>query len=165
MKKLLFATLIFLTACTMSVQNPTVKLKSVKLTGLDGRGASLNFLLNVTNPNSFDLSLKGYSFDVHVLGRPLTRGESDEYLTFPGKKTTEMLIPVRISYTDILEIMKRSPELQGIPYQLNADLTVDTSVGTIVVPVRKNGLVSIPEEYQPGNLLQKFGNFLNNRKR
>jgi hypothetical protein len=92
---------------------------------------------------------------------PLVRGESKDCLSFPGKTSTGVLIPVKISYSDVLEIIKRNPRLKEIPYQLKADLNLGTPLGVITVPVKKDGIVTIPKQYQPDGLLQKFGDLLN----
>lgn len=165
MKKLLFVSLLFLAACATAVQSPTVKLKNVRLAGLDDKGASLGFLLTVTNPNTFDLPLQGYTYAVQIMDAPLATGESKDRLTFPAKNSTDMLIPVRVSFSDVLEIVKRSPGLRDVPYRLQANLLMGTPLGSITVPVNKKGFVTIPKQYQPVNLLQKFGDFLNNGNR
>jgi LEA14-like dessication related protein len=160
MKKLLLFLFVFLTACTMIVEKPTVHIKDVRFTGLDGKGVCLDFLLNVTNPNAFDLPLKGYTYDVRLMALPLARGESKDCRTFYGKTSTEMLIPVKISFADVLEIVKRSPGLKELPYQLNADLSLGTPLGNISVPVKTGGTVAVPKQYQPATLLRKFGDLL-----
>jgi len=165
MKKLLLISLLFLTACAMAVEKPTVKIKDVRFAGVDGKGVSLNFLLDVTNPNSFDIPVHGYTYDLSLLAVPLVRGESKENQTLYGKASTDMLIPVRISYADVLKIVQRNPGLKELPYQLNADLSVGTLLGKIAVPVRTGGTVTIPKQYQSGSLLRQFGDLLNNLDR
>jgi LEA14-like dessication related protein len=165
MKKLLLLSLLFLTACSMAVEKPTVKIKDVRFAGVDAKGVSLDFLLDVTNPNSFDLPLHGYTYDLSLMAVPFVRGESKESQTLYGKASTDMLIPVRISYADVLKIIRRNPGLKELPYQLNADLSLGTLFGNIAVPVRTGGTVTIPKQYQSGSLLRQFGDLLNNLDR
>jgi LEA14-like dessication related protein len=160
MKKLLFLPLLLLTACSMIVEKPKVNLSDVRFAGLDGDGVSVDFILTVTNPNSFDLPLNGYSYTVRMMALPLAGGESKDPVIFAGKTATDVLIPVRLKYNDVLQILKRRPGLNEIPYQLTADLAVGTPIGDISVPVRKSGVVAVPEQYRPGTLLRKFGDFL-----
>jgi len=165
MKKLIFLSLLLLTACAMTVEKPTVKIKDVRFASVDGRGVTLDFLLDVTNPNSFDLPLNGYTYDVSLLAVPLVRGESKENQTLYGKASTDMLIPVRISYADVLKIVQGYPGLKELPYQLNADLSLGTPLGNIAVPVRTGGTVTIPRQYQSGSLLRQFGNLIKSADR
>jgi LEA14-like dessication related protein len=160
MKILLFLTLLLATSCSTIVEKPTVNLKDVRFAGLDSDGVSIDFLLSVTNTNSFDIPLNGYVYDVRLMALPLARGESKDSVTFYGNSSSDMLIPVRIAYSDVVEILKRRPGLKEIPYQLNADLDVGTPLGNVKVPVRKNGNLSVPEKYRPGNLLRQLNGFL-----
>lgn len=160
MRKLLFLALLLLTSCSMIVEKPTVNLKDVRFAGLDSDGVSIDFLLSVTNANSFDLPLNGYAYDVRLMALPLARGESKDSITFYGKSSSDMLIPVRIAYSDVAEILKRRPGLKEIPFQLNADLNVGTPVGNVKVPVRKDGTLSVPERYRPGKLLRALDGLL-----
>ena len=160
MKKLLFLALLLVTSCSMIVEKPTVNLKDVRFAGLDSDGVSIDFLLSVTNANSFDLPLNGYAYDVRLMALPLARGESKDSITFYGNSSSDMLIPVRIAYSDVVEILKRRPGLKEIPYQLNADLNVVTPVGNVKVPVRKDGTLSVPEKYRPGKLLRALDGLL-----
>jgi LEA14-like dessication related protein len=160
MKKLLLLPLLLVTACSMIVEKPKVDLADVRFAGLDGNGVTIDFLLTVTNPNSFDIPLNGYTYTAGMMNLPLARGESRDSVIFPGKTSTDMLIPVRIAYTDVLQILRRHPGLNEIPYQLTTDLAVGTPVGNITIPVRKSGTVTIPEKYRPGTLFRKFGDFL-----
>jgi len=160
MKKLLLFALLLATSCSAIVEKPRVSLKEARFAGLDSEGVSIDFLLTVANPNSFDLPLNGYVYDVRLMALPLARGESRNSVTFGGKSATDMLIPVRISYSDVMEILKRRPDLKEIPYQLNAKLDVGTPVGNVKVPVSKDGVLSVPEHYRPGNLLRQLGGFL-----
>jgi LEA14-like dessication related protein len=160
MKKLLLLPLLLITACSMIVEKPKVNLSDVRFAGLDGNGVSIDFLLTVTNPNSFDIPLNGYTYSVGMMALPLARGESKNAVIFPGKTSTDVLIPVRIAYNDVLQILKRHPGLNEIPYQLTTDLAVGTPVGDITIPVRKSGTVTVPEKYRPGTLFRKFGDFL-----
>ncbi|NMC73010.1 MAG: LEA type 2 family protein [Geobacteraceae bacterium] len=160
MKKLPLLLLLLITACSMIVEKPKVNLADVRFGGLDDDGVTIDFLLTVTNPNSFDLPLNGYSYTVHMMALPLARGESRDSLIFPGKTATDVLIPARLRYNDVLQILKRRPGLNDVPYQLTADLSVGTPIGDITVPVRKSGMLAVPEKYRPGTLLRKFGDFL-----
>lgn len=160
MMKLLLLPLLLLTACSLIVEKPKVDLADVRFAGLDGDGISIDFLLTVTNPNSFELPLHGYSYTARIMALPLAQGTSKDSIVFPGKTSTDILIPVQIRYSDVLQILKRRPGLDAVPYQLTANLDVGTPMGEICVPVRKSGTLALPEKYRPGVLLQKFGDLL-----
>jgi LEA14-like dessication related protein len=165
MRKLLLAGILLLSACTAFIDKPRVEVKDVRFAGIDGEGVSIDFLMAVTNPNSFDLTLNGYAYDLRLLALPLAKGTSEENQRFPAGTTSDALIPVRVAYTDMIEILKRRPGLESIPYQLDADLNVGAKVGSVTVPVHKVGTLTLPEKYRPKNLFDKIWDFLGTGKK
>jgi LEA14-like dessication related protein len=144
-----FLLIFMLSGCASLVQAPRVTLKETSLVGLDTSGIDIEFLLGITNPNSFDLSLLGYTFDLQVLALPLSTGGKQETILFPAGKETGMRLPVRLKFADLLKIINRSPDPDKIPYQLNAMLQLKTPLGEMAVPVEKSSLLAIPEQYRP----------------
>ncbi|RNC67764.1 MAG: hypothetical protein ED859_12915 [Desulfuromonadales bacterium] len=162
MKKLfMLAAFLVCVSCSFLVSEPQVKVKDLGLVGVGANGAELEFLLAVTNPNSFPLVLKGYTYDVSVMAMPLTKGGTRERIEFPAGETTDVRLPVRIAFKDLLEIMKREPDLNKIPYRFIGGLEVETPLGTSTVPVSKAGDFAVPERYRPSHFLKGLTNFMN----
>lgn len=144
-----FLLISILSGCTSLVQAPRVILKETSMVGLDTSGIDVEFYLGVTNPNPFDISLLGYTFDLRVLALPLSTGGRQETINFPAGNETGVRLPVRLKFADLLEIIKRSPDPDKIPYQLNSIFHLDTPLGEMTVPVERNSVLSIPEQYRP----------------
>ena len=87
---------------------------------------------------------------------PLARGGAREEVKFPANAETDLRIPIRISYGDLLEILKRKPDPDKIPYQLAAGLDLDTPLGQMTVPVSRTGTYAIPQQYRPSALFGKI---------
>ena len=151
---LLLATL--LSGCTSLVQAPVITLKETGITGLDSSGVDLIFQLGVTNPNPFDLSLLGYTFDLQVLDRPLSSGGKQDTILFPAGAETAMHLPVRLTYTDLLQIINRAPDLDLIPYQLKSILHVKTPLGELSIPITKTAQLAIPRQYRPAAFINRL---------
>ena len=145
----LLIALLSLAGCASLVQAPRVTLRETSMVGLDTSGIDIEFLLGITNPNPFDLSLLGYTFELQVLALPLTTGGNQETILFPAGKETGLRLPVRLKFADLLKIVNRSPDPDKIPYQLNTMLRLKTPLGEMSVPVEKNALLNIPEQYRP----------------
>jgi LEA14-like dessication related protein len=160
MKKLLFFVLLLICGCSAFVEKPRVDLKEVRVAGVDGEGIDIDFLLSVTNPNSFDLTLNEYVYDLRLLALPLAHGSSQQPQRFPGQATTDTLVIAKVPYSSLIEIIKRRPGMTSIPYQLDADLKIGTSYGEFSVPVSKAGVLDVPEQYRPKNLLGRIQDFL-----
>lgn len=160
MKILLALSMLLLSACTAFVAKPEVTLKNVKLVGVSSEGVDLDFYLSVYNPNNFDLHLKEFSYDVNIVSLPLARGNSPKTYDFYSKSASDLMIPVKIPYSGLIEVLKRRPNPEAVPYQLHADLTIGTAVGNMTVPVNKSGTFAVPKGFRPKNVLSNIGDFL-----
>jgi len=158
MKRFLFMVLsVFaLAGCSLFLETPQVTVKNVNLVGLDTTGVELEFYLGVNNPNPFAVTLRGYSYDVQVMTLPVAKGGSREPVRFESRSETDMRLPVRIQYSDLVEILKRRPDPDRIPYRLNAGLELDSSMGSFLVPVEKKDTFSVPEQYRPSTAVKRL---------
>jgi LEA14-like dessication related protein len=157
---LLAMAVVVISGCSSFVQKPKVLLKSASFVGLDQGGADIEFSLGITNPNSFDVSLLGYTYDLKVMALPLAAGGLRENYRLKSGQETDVRLPVRVSFADLFEVLKRKPDLERIPYRLNAQLQVDTLMGEIPVPFEIESTFALPEKYRPANYLDRFRRLL-----
>jgi len=123
---LLFA---LLSGCSSFILEPQIAIKGTNLVGLDSSGIDVEFYLGVTNPNTFDLSLLGYTYNLRVMTLPLSTGGTQETIVFPAGKESDMRLPIHLKFSDLLEIIKRQPDLDKLPYQMNARLHLKHPLG------------------------------------
>lgn len=135
--------------CSTFVQAPKVSIKRTNIVAFDTAGAEIEFYLGVTNPNSFDLSLLGYTYDLKVMTLPLASGGLPESILFKAGVETDMRLPVRVRFSDIMAILKRRPDPDKIPYQMQASLQIKTFAGEMTIPFENNNTFSVPEKYRP----------------
>jgi LEA14-like dessication related protein len=145
-----------LAGCASFIQPPVVTIKEGGMIGLDTSGIDIEFYLGVSNPNTFDLSLLGYTFDMRVMDLPFSAGGKQETIRFPAGKETGIRLPVRLRYGDLLEIIKRSPDPDRIPYRLTSLLYLDTPLGDMTLPVEKTAVMAIPEQYRPASVIRRL---------
>ena len=158
---LLLLVLMLVTGCATLVKKPVVTVKNLNIVSLDSGGAGMELNLAVTNPNPYDVKLLGYSYDLKVMGAlPLAKGGAREEIKFPSDTETDLRIPIRISYGDLMEIFKRKPDLDSIPYQLSAGLDLETPLGHMTVPVNRNGNYAVPKRYRPSSFFNKLSDLL-----
>lgn len=159
MKMFLLIILVALTGCSMIMSKPEVAVKSVNLAGVNGKGVQLDLLLAVTNPNPYKLNLTRYSYDLLVSAMPLARGESRDAIEFAGNAATDVMLPVTVSFRDLLQVIGKSADPDHLPYQLKAVLDLQTPLGALAIPVEKQGIFSVPSQYQPSRFMKQINEF------
>ena len=147
---------ILLAGCTTFVTEPMVTVQDLNVVSLDPGGAGMELYLKVANTNTFDVRLMGYSYDLKVMAIPLAKGGAREEVRFPAGAETDLRIPIRVSYGDLLELFKRKLDPDKIPYQLAAGLDLDTPLGQLNVPVNRSGTYAVPKQYRPSAILNKL---------
>lgn len=142
--------------CAYLVSDPRIEIRQTNLIGIDTSGADLELYLSVTNPNRFDLSLLGYTYDIRVMTLPLASGGLQQSVLFRAGSETDMRLPLRIKYADLVALLKRRPDPDRIPFDINARLQVRTFAGDMTIPVEKSSVFSVPQQYRPAFYLERF---------
>ncbi|QXE89090.1 LEA type 2 family protein [Geomonas subterranea] len=156
----LLSLIVLLSGCGKLVSAPVVTVQDLNVVSVDPAGAGMELYLKVRNTNSFDVQLQGYSYDIKIMALPLAKGGAREEVNFPANEETDVRIPIRITYSDLLEILKRKPDPDKIPYQVAAGLDLETPMGQMTVPVKKSGTYAIPKKYRPAAIFGKLADFL-----
>ena len=63
---------------------------------------------------------------------------------------------MRLKFGDLLEIAKRQPDPDRIPYQIDARLHLGTPLGEMVLPVTKNAVLAIPLKFRPAMFINNL---------
>ena len=148
-----------LAGCTLFVKDPVVTVKGLDVVSVDGGGAGMELRLSVKNPNPFDIRLRGFSYDLKVMALPLAKGGVLEGTTFPSGAETELRVPIRVSFGELLALVQSKPNFDAVPYVLSAGLDLDTPLGKVNLPVNRTGTYAVPPKYRPAPLLNKLSDF------
>lgn len=152
--------LALLVGCSAFTQEPRITIKGATLAGLDSSGVDVNFSLGITNPNAFDLSLLGYTYDLRVMTLPISTGRTLMTVNFPAGEETDMCLPVHLNFSDLLDIIKHQPDFDKLPYRINANLHIKNPLGDVIVPIEKADTLNIPERYRPDAAIMLLQNAL-----
>jgi len=87
---------------------------------------------------------------------PLASGALQEPLAMLAGKQTDIRLPIRIKYSNLLEILKRRPDPNRVPYRIQAQLRIATPLGNMLIPVDISNTFKIPERYQPEYYMNKL---------
>jgi LEA14-like dessication related protein len=142
--------------CVAFVQNPRITVHSTNVVGVDTAGFDIELLVGVENPNSFDISLLSYTYDLQIMAVPFSSGGLQKGVLFPAGQKVGVRLPFRVHHSDLLGIIRRRPDLDRLPYTLDARLNLSSPFGEIVIPVKKSDTISVPEAYRPGTFLNRM---------
>jgi len=151
-----FLLIALLSGCSTLIQEPRIALKGTSLIAADSSGIDIEFALGITNPNNFDLSLMGCTYDLSIMTLPLTTGKTQMTVLFPAGEETDMRLPIHLNFSDLLEIIKRQPDLNKLPYQMNATLHLKHPLGEMTIPVEKNDILNVPDRYRPDAAINRL---------
>jgi LEA14-like dessication related protein len=148
--------LVLLSGCAAIVRQPAVTIKDASLAGLDASGVDINLHLGVTNPNLYDLSLLGYTYELRVQTLPLSAGGLQQTVVFPAGEQTELQVPVHLKFADLLRIIRRTSDPDNIPCLITARLQIQTPLGEMTIPAEKQTVLAVPEQYRPAAYLDRL---------
>lgn len=146
--------LLLSSGCAALVREPHIMVQATDIVSVDTGGFDIELLVAVTNPNSFDITLRGYTFDLQVLAVPFASGGLHKTVRFPAGETVSARLPFRVHHNELLGIIKRKPDLDRLPYELDARLAIDTPLGGHTVPISKKDTFSVPQAYRPDTYLK-----------
>lgn len=153
---LVVLSLVAISGCASLVKAPHVTVRSTNIVSVDTAGFDIELLIGVENPNFFDVSLLGYTYDLQVMSLPLSSGGLQKGVPFPSGRSVDMRLPFRVHYTDLLGVVTRRPDFDRIPYSVDARLNLNTPFGELVVPVKKSDTFSVPAAYRPGTYFKRM---------
>ncbi len=156
MKRLFLIIFILLSGCSLLMTKPEVAVKSVSLTGVDRKGVEMDFIISVKNPNSYSLNLTRYHYDLLVSSILMSSGESHDEMEFAGNAVTDVRMPLRVEFQDVMKIVKATPDLDQIPYQLKAGLNMRTPLGPFMFPIDMHGNFALPRKFFLDRLLKQL---------
>lgn len=127
----------------ISFTEPDVALERIEITGLSMTGGTFDLVLDVYNPNSFDirgtrlelgLDLEGTHFGDALLERPLALGREAH---------SRVVVPVRFEWGGVGAAAQALFTRQRIGYRLAGAVVVDTPIGERRVGVERTGDVPL----------------------
>jgi len=131
------------------MQAPEVRLADIELQ--PGSGVleqSMLLVLNVRNPNDFDIPLDGMRFDLEMNGRHFAKGLSNQSATIPRLGERRVTATASTNMVRVIEQMMRMARTGGIAYRLTGDALIG-GLGDRTVPFETQGdfrLAPGPEE-------------------
>ncbi len=101
---------------------PKVFIDAIEIEDATLSGLTALLTLNVQNPNNFALNARGLDYTMRLADTDILSGESSSNITVPALGSGKIEVPVRISYTSILETVPKVLETGIASYNFSGSI-------------------------------------------
>jgi LEA14-like dessication related protein len=147
MRKLLLLLPLFL-GCSLlrqagssAFERPSLSFKEARLPEIDFKGAELDLVFLVTNPNPVGLDLTRASYNLEVEGHKVASGTPKSGLKIPGGGTTEVTFPAKLQWNEIAPALEAVFAMDQVRYKASGEL----GVGPVTLPLQHEGTFAAPK--------------------
>jgi LEA14-like dessication related protein len=127
----------------LNVKSPTARVTGMDLRDMDTQGFTMNFAVDLANPNAVALPLAAVDYKLDLAGTGLANGQMNPGKSIPANGSQAVAVPVRLTYSNLLAAEQAIRKVGWtIPYKLAGGVAVDTGsplVGQLRVPLEYSG--------------------------
>ena len=124
-------------------QDPSIELTSVVIRGLGLTGGSLDLMLNVNNPNSFDLRGTRLELGLDVEGTHFGDVELNDAFNLPKGQPTTVIVPMTFDWAGVGAAARSALTYGTVKYVVKGTASVQTPFGVERVPFSRDGSVAV----------------------
>lgn len=133
-----------LAGCAALVQEPEVDVVGVDLLTLGLTSGTVRLVLEVENPNGYDLTVERHRYRLEIAEGPtewttLAEGTDTTEVRLPERSVTRVPVEVGFRYRDLGSALLASFREGEARYRLSGDVGVRTPIGGVTVPYRTLG--------------------------
>ena len=121
------------------IEAPKVKFQSLAVGLPTGHGLPLECTLLVENPNSRDLRVLGYDYELQLEGRRVIQGQSREAVTLPARGQTLVTVPILLKLRALPILLPAVLRREPINYQISGGVRLASLLGGFRVPFHAAG--------------------------
>ena len=126
-----------------SFEQPEFDLASVRIDGLGLTGGSLTLLVDVDNPNGYDLRTAQIDMAIDFEGTRFGEAYLDGSTRFGSQEVTAIELPLSFRWAGVGAGARALLERGAIGYTLATTLTVDTPLGARAIEMTTRGSVPV----------------------
>lgn len=124
-------------------KQPVVTLQDVRVTGVGFNGGSLDVVLNIQNPNNFNLDASQLDYSVLVDTLPFANGTTSQHFSVGAKRTQPVHIPINFTYSGAGAAARSLMNTGSVNYTVRGHVTVASPIGgDISIPYSQTGRFS-----------------------
>lgn len=139
---ILFCVLLITGCAGLFFEEPTITLKEIHVRQISLTDASIVFVAEIQNPNSYDLRLKSLDYTVHLSGREAGDGSLEKEIPVPASASATVEIPVSARFGGLGGIARTYISGQELPYRLEGKALVKAGLFDRTFPFSRTGTLS-----------------------
>jgi LEA14-like dessication related protein len=124
-------------------QEPTIELTSVVVRSLGLTGGSLDLMLNVTNPNSFDLKGTRLDLGLDVENTHFGDVQLTDAFNLPKGQLTTVVVPMSFQWAGVGAAARSAMSYGTVKYVIKGTASLQTPFGLERVPFSRDGSVAL----------------------
>ncbi len=128
-----------------SFTQPEFEVERIEVTGLGLQGGSFNLVLDVTNPNSFDLPTIRFDVTIDLENTYFGSVAVNDAPTLTKNASTTVVVPVRFTWGGVGAGARALLTRGAVRYLVDTEVELDTPLGTRAVNTTLNGEVPLVE--------------------
>ena len=126
------------------LDKPSASIAGVSLQDLDLERVTLAFDVDITNPYAVALPLGNLTYGLTSGGRSVLSGDVRPTESVPAGGSSRLKVPATLVFADLLAAVSGLRPGAVVPYEFDAQLDVDTPLGPLSLPLRKQGELPVP---------------------
>ncbi|MFK7929226.1 MAG: LEA type 2 family protein [Myxococcota bacterium] len=138
----------------LSAFTPKVSFDRIDFGKADWNGVDSDFVLKVSNPNPVGVKLARWGWDLDVAGLDFLNGTADDGTALEASAESELKIPTRLVFADLIKTAKAASGQGEVPYKLGGTMGFNTPLGVVDVPFTREG--NLPTLQKPGIKVQNL---------
>ncbi len=144
---LLAGSLVLLSACASfgvpQFKDPDIQLNSIVIRGIGLTGGTLDLMLNVTNPNSFDLKGTKLDLGLDVEGTHFGDVQLNDAFNLPKGQLTTVVVPMTFNWAGVGAAARSAMNYGTVKYDVKGTAGLQTPWGIEQVPFKRSGSVAV----------------------
>jgi LEA14-like dessication related protein len=128
-----------------SFKEPAFNFKKLDLTDISLGGLNLDTVWALDNPNQVGISLASIDYALFVEQKQVVAGAPQQGFQIAPNATSDLHFPAGIKFADIAQVVSTFLTKDNATWKAEGGLGISTPIGTIRLPIAKEGLFEIPK--------------------
>lgn len=126
-------------------RKPDLKFKTLSLREVSLGGADVDTIWTLNNPNPIGLSLAQADYAFFVENKQVVAGKPRNGLQIPASGKTDLNFPAGVKFQELAPALMVFLQKDVAAYRAEGTLGVDSPIGVIRFPLRKEGTFEVPK--------------------